>query len=257
MKRKAVLIESSNVNGQTDLPGARIDIENWKKFLLSELGGNWSSSEIVELNKPLSSDVKAALDVASDCYCFVVFSGHGSEGSVVLNDHLSSFSLNDLRPKTDKGTLVVDSCRGITDATSHAFAEKSAARFETPSGRFLANSMGERPFSFNMPQSFAEKGFSSLRSNSEIWADELLKSNNGTVKMLSCAKGQAAGENPKAGGYYTSLLMQSAKEYSNDNSSGSVQTTRQAHNYAASKLPPQQTPEYSPLYLAFPFAVSL
>ena len=42
------------------------------------------------------------------------------------------------------------------------------------------------------------------------WDESLDNSSSGTVQMLACAKGQAADEDPNAGGYYTSLLMQSA-----------------------------------------------
>ena len=70
MKRKAILIESSNVVGLADLPGARVDVENWGRFLQSDLGGAWDSSEIRVLNKPFSTDLKKELDVSSDCYWY-------------------------------------------------------------------------------------------------------------------------------------------------------------------------------------------
>lgn len=73
--------------------------------------------------------------------------------------------------------------------------------------------------------------------------------------MLACSKGQGAGENPSAGGYYTSLLMQSAIDWNGQRSAYQIHSTKEAHDYAARFLPPQQTPEYSPLSLAFPFAV--
>src|SRR2546423_6424093 len=108
MKRKAILIESSNVKGHTDLPGARVDIENWKNFLKSDLGGVWEDSEIVSLSKPYSADVERELKVDYDCYCFVAFSGHGNEGSVLLNEQWDKgFPIASLNPKSSQGTLVV------------------------------------------------------------------------------------------------------------------------------------------------------
>ena len=68
MKRKAILIESSDVKGHTDLPGARVDIANWELFLRSDYGGGWTDSEIVILRKPFSADVEKALDQPADCY---------------------------------------------------------------------------------------------------------------------------------------------------------------------------------------------
>ena len=78
----------------------------------------------------------------------------------------------------------------------------------------------------------------------------------GVVEMLACAKGQAADEDPSAGGYYTSLLMQSAELWDQRTIQPSTHSTKDAHDYAAAKLPSQQTPEYSPSWIDFPFAVS-
>jgi len=75
--------------------------------------------------------------------------------------------------------------------------------------------------------------------------------------MLACAKGQTAGENPSAGGYYTSLLMQSAELWDKRSTHAGTHSTKDAHDYAVTKLPSQQTPEYSPTSLAFPFAVRI
>ena len=46
MNRKAILIEASDVRGLKDLPGARVDIKNWKGYLKSLLGGTWTDTEI-------------------------------------------------------------------------------------------------------------------------------------------------------------------------------------------------------------------
>ena len=122
MNRKAVLIESSNVSGQTDLPGARADVANWDEFLRSDLGGAWTHSEICILRKPFSSDLDRELKVASDYYCFVAFSGHGCEGSIVLNEHFTSYPISALVPKCDRATLILDSCRGFEDAARAQFS---------------------------------------------------------------------------------------------------------------------------------------
>ncbi len=45
IKRVAIIIESSNVQGLADLPGARIDAANWRAFLMSDLGGAWNDHE--------------------------------------------------------------------------------------------------------------------------------------------------------------------------------------------------------------------
>ena len=87
------------------------------------------------------------------------------------------------------------------------------------------------------------------------WDTALVASLRGVVEMLACAKGQTSGEDPSAGGYYTSLLLQSAERWDQRTTQGSTHTTKDAHDYAVTMLPPQQTPEYSPSWLEFPFAV--
>lgn len=86
------------------------------------------------------------------------------------------------------------------------------------------------------------------------WIAALKNSSNGIVEMLSCAKGQGAGEDPMSGGYYTSLLLESAEAWNNRWTVAKTHSTKEAHDYAASKLPSQQTPQYSPSALSFPFA---
>lgn len=254
MKRKAILIESSNVVGENDLPGARVDIENWVTFLRSDLGGAWSGTEITILRKPFSKEVKEALDAASDGYCFVAFSGHGRDGSVVLNEHYTNFPITELRPKGERGTLIVDSCRGSQDAERFHFSGSAIISF--------ANESVDEGLAVNASQGKVAGASTILaRKASEInyhlyhWMTEMQNAYKGVVQMLSCAKGQAAGENPRSGGHYTSLLMKSADIWSKAASNGKIHSTKDAHDYAASRLPSQQTPEYSPSWLKFPFAV--
>ena len=61
IKRHAFIIESSNVIGQKDLPGARIDQKSWISYLSSNLGGAWHNSEIKTYSKPKWSSLQADL----------------------------------------------------------------------------------------------------------------------------------------------------------------------------------------------------
>jgi hypothetical protein len=258
MTRKAILIESSNVKGQTDLPGARIDVENWKSFLKSDLGGAWSDSEIVTLSKPWSSQVEEALKVSTDCYCFVAFSGHGRNGSVVLNDHNDSFSVSSFKPKANRATLIVDACRGVADAVALLANLKVAMVNESIIKAVAVEALQGRSTVFcNAPDEYLMNRLLSTSNHRAEWEKSLNAASGGTVEMLACSKGQAAGENPSAGGYYTSLLMQSAELWNKRIIKALIHSTKDAHDYAASKLPVQQTPEYTPSSLAFPFAVRL
>lgn len=230
--------------GLKDLPGARIDIINWEKFLHSDLGGAWTAEEITVLRKPYSSDVEQALLAASDSYCFVAFSGHGSEGSVVLNDHLSNYSIDKLKPRGKKGTLLIDSCRGVEDATTTT--AKLAAANESLQGRSMQR--------FEDLVTLNRAKAASVAPHLLNWITALKNTSDGIVNMFSCSKGQSAGENARSGGYYTSLILKAASDWDNQYSASKILTTKEAHDYAASKLPVQQKPEYKPTSLAFPFA---
>lgn len=263
MKRKAILIESSNVQGLKDLPGARVDVQNWKSFLKSDLGGAWEDAEIVMLSKPQSREVDDHLNVAADCYCFVAYSGHGSDGSVVLNDAWidKGYSTTYLRPKGNKGTLIVDSCRGLKEAVIQSFSGTKMAFANEAGHAVVANARRSRSVVFStsseLDARLIRKSYGLEIKPRQVWDDSLKRTSSGTVQMLSCSKGQYAGEDPSAGGYYTSLLLQSADLWNQASNFQTVHTTKDAHDYAAGKLPPQQTPEYSPYGLAFPFAVKM
>lgn len=252
MQRKAVLIESSDTKGQRDLPGARVDVENWDNFLRSMLGGSWSSSEIVTLRKPSSSQLASCLTVESDCYTFVAFSGHGEDGSVVLNDYEQSVSLTKLKPKSSRGVVIVDSCRGVSSGRYNFSANSVAIANRAEGSKIALNASESRTTSLKTAQTLTEAYTAvSLRSKWDSAAAIL----TGVVEMLACAKGQGAEEDASAGGYYTSLLMASADEWDKKSGTAKIFTTKNAHDYALANLPKQQTPEYSPTWLAYPFAI--
>lgn len=251
MHRKAILIESSNVSGETDLPGARVDIQNWDSFLRSDLGGVWKS--ITTLHKPTVKVLQEALAVSPDCYCVVAFSGHGCDGKVALNDAEKNVPTSELMPKGAQGTLVLDSCRGLEEAQLYSFSGTEALRAKAALNEsVMVNARRGRTTAFGSVQLEKSGEVSSHKVN---WWHALGQSPKGIIKMLSCAKGEGAGEDPKSGGYYTSLLMQSAYLWNKHTSQERVHTTKNAHDYAVAVIPPQQTPEYTPSWIAFPFAV--
>jgi hypothetical protein len=259
MKRKAILIESSSVTGLDDLPGARVDVANWRNYLKSDLGGAWEDSEIITLRKPSSQEVDLQLNAAADGYCFVAYSGHGRDGAVALNDYWvkNDYPIALLKPKGLKGTLIIDSCRGVAEAKAYAFTK---AAFANQAGHAVAlNASRGRDVMFCSANELSERLILNRAGIAikprQKWEESLNNSSSGTVQMLACASGQGADEDPDAGGYYTSLLMQSADLWFISGTYANIHTTKDAHDYAASKLPAQQTPEYTPTGLTFPFAV--
>lgn len=259
VKRKAILIDASDVKGENDLPGARVDIDNWTRFLLSSLGGSWAADEIAPvLHKPLLGDVLRLLDANSDAYCFVAFSGHGSEGTVALNDHNKSCPVSALKPKGTRGAMVIDSCRGIDMAQpfSSSLSKSAGILTERAGGVVMLNARDGSVTNFSRTDDarapMTEHVMSAARFKSALGA-----SGAGIVSMLSCAKGEGAGEDPESGGYYTSALLDSAIAFYRDLNRKDLLTTKEAHDYAAALMPKQQNPEYSPISLSFPFAVKL
>ena len=242
--------------GHSELPGARVDIKNWVNFLKSDMGGAWENSEIVSLSKPSSSQVKSELNVVSDCYCFVAFSGHGSNGSILLNDNWTNgYPIESLKPSSRQGTLIVDACRGVEEAVNFSFGEIAVANESRVRSVELSAARHGYVMASDYYRSMQKLGELKSRHYSN-WESALNGSLRGIVTMLACSKGQAAGEDPDAGGLYTSQLLNSVVEWQKKVAEG-IHTTKDAHDYAARNLPRQQTPEYSPLSLTFPFAVKV
>ena len=253
MNRCAIIIESSHVVNQDDLPGAWLDAQNWKNFLGSELGGAWESNEIHLLSHPKLEEVQAYIREYRTDYVFLAFSGHGCElgGRIYccLNDNDQLVNSASMTPLI--GTAVFDCCRGKPDSGD---------------GRMVAAAMDSREFglaneSFAINESQSQK----LRHRRVIRNTFLnnirVRGFDNSVRMYACAKGQGAEESPEAGGLYTSLLIDGAKERKKSFFPGymsNVYTTHDAHVYAEREmltLAPQQTPEYHPNGLAYPFAI--
>lgn len=265
MERFALLIDSSNVKDLRDLPGARRDIDNWKDYLTSKLGGSWiyssneKESQIIIRKKPMSDEVTRLLEANKSKYCFVAFAGHGfhdikSGDYVCLNDFNHKCHLSILKPKGARGTLVVDACRGYEDAHIATTAERL-----DESRTHIAIANEARTY-------LQEKRATKILSFSDFFYNrfgELLEQcGTGIVTMLSCAKGEGADDikvdGEEVGGIYTTLLMRSAERWEDRTFNSSVYTTKEAHNDAAIYMKqnfPQQNPEYSPVSLVYPFAL--
>lgn len=124
MKRKAVLIEGSNVVEEKKLPGAIADIVNWKHFLYSFQGGAWYESEIIHLKNCSPQNIIDEIRKDDVDYLMIVFSGHGFHDTKDCSDyiclnpdnqskcHLSTDIIeNEMRKRSTYGTLIIDACR--------------------------------------------------------------------------------------------------------------------------------------------------
>ena len=264
-KRVAIIIESSNVRGLADLPGARLDATNWRSFLMSNLGGAWSTDEINVLSKPSKGLVQALLNEYMSRYVFLAFSGHGFEEyryslkryitKVCLNDTEQSVAIDEITPAR-LSTAVFDCCRGLDeDQGQIKLANESFSAAHPISLSATNGSMG--PLSCNSArrnQTQETIGSLFLRKIDDLYIKD-------TVYMYSCGRDQEAGEDPSAGGYYTTLLIQGAKiwaEAQRNNSQYAVFNTKQAHAFACEALASMglsQQPEYTPTWQSYPFAI--
>lgn len=273
MKRKAIVIEASQVPKLNDLNGARKDAKNWNNFLLSDLGGVWSSHDIVVLNTPLMSDVLSAISESSVDYLFVAFSGHGGivDGKEVICLKNGDYPINLLKKMiiehSPKATLVLDCCRSV-DENIDVEIERSVSQFEAQ-GRTRSIHHDGPVYCRTGTYSFGEKmGMGipspsvSVSSFAAAWLASLNNCSEGLVTMWACSRGQGAGENSsetsKAGGYFTTALIKAALNWNRmANTPHLIYKTADAFVDSLQFIhDPQQTPEYEPEWLSFPFAIS-
>lgn len=267
MSRYAIIIESSNVAGKTDLPGARKDFFKWKAFLQSNLGGAWNESEICEFHKPRRSEIVVELREHAGDYVFLAFSGHGREIThtdgtvsiqVLLNESDKYVDINDIRPHHG-GTAIFDSCRWNPDGdVKIAIANESlhmGAACDSMEGVALNSSQ------------FAKKAdaYHNGSRGAFLAALPYAVKNMSAVLMLSCGEGEEAEEDKDKGGYYTTLLIEGAKEWASKAQilgpvPYTVFTTLDAHKHAClelKRLNSKQHPDYRPDYQQYPFAVKV
>ena len=265
-KRFAIIIESYNVSGQDCLLGAKMDADNWCSFLKSDLGGAWRDNEVVKLPKPSGLDIQTLLSLHEDSYVFLAFSGHGFEErdphsdncvmKICLNDSEQAVPIDTICPKCN-GTAIFDCCRGIENGQGQIkIANESLSAIHQTSLHGTTDAVWQLVTNSAQPRSQTQERIR------KVFLRQIEKLPSfATVQMFSCSKNEAAGEDPNAGGYYTTLLMQGAKiwaEAQKENEYYAVYNTKQAHDFACEAMKevnPKQRPEYSPLWQWYPFAI--
>lgn len=244
MTRYALLIESSQLTGHYDLPGARADIELLRSWMMSPKGGAWRGHEIVSLSHPSIAKVKECLARAKKFdYAFVSFSGHGhhvvgngfNETRVCLNDD-EELAASALNPKNPRSTILIDACRGLTVLVP----------------QLLLESYTEKTLSLNL---------SANRIKAREKFDQLVRSSEqGVIYLYSCSVDESAAEDENGrGGLFTLGLVRAAENWKP--SVGRFFSIRNAYAAAADftrSENPQQQPRWSPgaRKRFFPFAVT-
>lgn len=124
MKRKALIIGNTG-NEDEFLLGVSKDVNNYKKFLLSNQGGKWYDNEIYTSLDETKQEVEAKINKIKNEYndfVFIVFTGHGSFSQLkkcrklYINDDYVYES--DLIYSSKKQITVIDTCAGIENDIS-------------------------------------------------------------------------------------------------------------------------------------------
>jgi hypothetical protein len=167
MKRKAIILAA--VNEGNPIQGVYFDLVAFASFLQTNLGGAWDEDEIVVQKTPTRSQILARVNSARDAdYSLFFFAGHGET------------------VKTDlpwpEVRMQLDSNESITERELNTGSSSELSK------RLTLLQAG-------VVSKYREK-----------WEEYIKNNSNGIVEMVACSKGEAAGEDPSAGGYYTSLL---------------------------------------------------
>lgn len=266
MRRFAIIIESSDVKGKDDLPGARLDAQNWERFLKSDLGGAWVGDEMRVMNKPHSWELRGILDEHINDYVFLAFSGHGGEDVVThavmicLNDSEKEVPVDDVSPKAF-GTAVFDCCRCL-DRSGRAIVATCTDSMESFSNKIaVVNERSSPLIEARVAALLSSQGHKRLFLSALSQKMSPPCANLSSVRMYACASDESAmDEDENAGGYYTTFLIESAKAWGlRVARTHHVYSTKDAHDDACVRMArknPQQHPEYVPTWQSYPFAVS-
>ena len=236
MKRKAILLAASPVNDP--IPGVFADLEAFHKFLKSNAGGAWSSSEIVCADDPTRDQIIAAvLEAKAVDYSLVYFAGHGDTVKTDLPWKETRMYLGTGQTVTEREinsgsprcTLIMDCCRRTPELDEGKLLVKSAMLLEHGEGG------GEYR---------------------NLYQQSLMTAESGLVKVFSTKVGAAAADEHS----FTQHLLNEAANWSVKNRGvlhlGDAVDLAKA---SMKRVNPQQEPEYrgGRRLRHYPFAVQI
>lgn len=255
--KKAILISyPGEPDGKNYCPGVFADIENYKNFLCSPLGGGWhfdknsdDGSEIKIFPSPKRNILLPYLErLKSYDYITIAFCGHGGysplyqQTIIEINKHERILE-SELRGFGIRENLVLDCCRVllldiVTDAMEHFGLRKASAH--------------HRELNFVKCRKYYEKSISECRPGCNV--------------LYGCNVGESSGESKSSGGYYSSSLFRVARNWEREKNETlppdnySVLSIPCAHSKAVplvKKKKADQTPQISPDAINFPWAIAL
>ena len=193
--RRALLISNpGEQNAQNYCKCVFVDIDNYKNFLTSALGGGWRTAEIVSLNRPSRKQVDdeiAKMHIYD--YTVILFSGHGyfstrSASTILELKKDEEYDELDLRKSATKRTIILDCCRKVyPEAVYEQVALKAMAK--------------------------VAKGAPSIEECRKYFDIAIQQCSSGIIVGHSCSINEESGESETYGGYYASSLLIAAKNW--------------------------------------------
>lgn len=196
MKRQALIISNpGEIGGENYCRGVLKDVENYRSFLRSAIGGAWKDTEIAEMPRPSAVDVELKVKALSAFdYVLIVFSGHGWHSTTLDSTVLTlrtgqEIASADLRLAATSQTIILDCCRvkhaGLPEVRKRALDEmlaKSASRFN--------------------------------REDCRRYYDKRIGECEGKlVVMYSCGADQTAADDDQRGGVYSYSLLEACNDF--------------------------------------------
>lgn len=193
-ERRALIISNpGEIGDENYCRGVMKDVENYREFLLSAIGGAWAKSEIEEMNRPSVADVRLQAKTLSIFdYVLIVFSGHGwhsadLDSTVLVLRKGQEIDSAELRLAATKQTLILDCCR-----------QKHPGM---PEARALKEMLAKAASRFN-------------RGDCRLYYDKRIQEcSTELIAMYSCEEGETAGDDDQKGGIYSYSLLETSEDW--------------------------------------------
>lgn len=150
MTTRSALLLNCPGDGKTFLKGVSVDIKNYKKFLLSDCGGNWNADEVKVVESPTKFALEIALmNVQLADIAYIIFCGHGyyakpSNKQMLCVSNNFEIEADSLLKYGKRLLLITDSCQEITYTAfseSESVVERAMKVDSDPKNRRRFNSM--------------------------------------------------------------------------------------------------------------------
>jgi len=174
------------IGNDEGLPGVKVDIENYKNFFKSSIGGAWLDSELIpKLNVSRFDLLKEIqrLKLQSLDYLVVIFSGHGGqkrETVFELNPSGETLNESEIRHICNRQLNIFDCCRAYPQRLFEGTIYKAVSETLTD--------------------------FTTRRK----YENRILESIHQEVLLYACSIGEVANDTSQ-GGVYSKYLIQSSK----------------------------------------------